>query len=309
MEELLALKESQQIARNNKTDNNNDNIEENNIEDDIEKEMETEEDMTMKTTLVLLDRLLHLDSRKGEASELRSLAAKVEANAKKQFYDAAAQLTQAALENDVSARNALAETAKSMLNIAQSEDTKGLRQYEEADLIDKNFNRDVVILRSDCIRHQHAIDNVISEKNEQVLKLKHRRSKLRRREKEVDSLRKLKKVTDASMQAILESEKKDSKTKTSDEELEDESDDEEKKEVCEFQLRLNQNKKECEKIQVDLDAKILLLEKDGVSGEVEALNSEIKVLDDSLKKFRSLLAFKASHGLLDAGDETVEGEG
>jgi hypothetical protein len=252
--------QANQISSNNSihqlSDHDEDNGEDEDDLDEDEKALRKEEETAMATALVLLDRLLHLDSRKGNASELRSLAIKAEANAKKLLADAAAQLTQAALENDFTARSALSETAKSMMAISHTEDMNAAKLYEEADDVDKTFNRAVVILRSDCIRHQQAIDKAISGKTNRVRKLKARRSKLRKREKEVESLRKLKLITDASVQAILlESENmKSSKSQLldndEDNDEDEESDGEEKEEVCAFTDRLNKNKQECELIQV-----------------------------------------------------------
>lgn len=53
-------------------------------------------------------------------------------------------------------------------------------------------------------------------------KLKSKRAKLRKREKEVESLRQLKFITDASMQAALETEKIKFQTNNDDDEEEEE---------------------------------------------------------------------------------------
>jgi hypothetical protein len=40
----------------------------------------------------------------------------------------------------------------------KTEETTASELYAKADSFEKSFNREVVLLRSDCIRHQHAID-------------------------------------------------------------------------------------------------------------------------------------------------------
>jgi len=132
----------------------------------------------------------------------RASAERAEAHARTLFGDASAQLSRAASAEAGISRSGFAEAGQQLLDQAQAEDLLALDQREEADNYDKGFNREVVVLRSDCIRHQAVIDHHARGTSRALGTVKQQRSKLRRKEKEVESLQELKRLTAASADAM-----------------------------------------------------------------------------------------------------------
>jgi len=159
--------------------------------------------LALERALALLKRLEELDGRKGHASDLREGAAKGERQARELLGQAAAQLQEAAEDaTDREARGTLAEAAQDLVKEALLMDASARAQREQADAYDKGFNREVVVLRSDCIRHQASLDRALGDQDAALAVSKQRHRRLRRRAREVESLKELKRITEASAAAI-----------------------------------------------------------------------------------------------------------
>ena len=109
----------------------------------------------------LLFRLDDLEARKGSASITREEAAKLEAEARGLLVSSSQQIGLAAEEGSLEVRTILSTAGLNFLNEAQGKDSLASQLRAEADAYDKSFNRDIIVLRSDCIRQHLAIERSV----------------------------------------------------------------------------------------------------------------------------------------------------